>query len=86
MKEKLITASLLQLIKLLVDSDIIDQIRQLVLSLWGDDKAGAAKKADVTRQLHDELGDIVSDMAGWLLSTAIDVVHAYLATRMKQPQ
>lgn len=82
MKDKLITAGLLNLIGLMVDGRLLDHIKALVLVyINADDLSGAEKKKAVTEALKDDFGAIVSQMAGWLLSTAIDIVHAYIVTR-----
>ena len=84
MTNKLITATFLQLIKILATSDLVARIRELVLMYWSDHRKGKDKKAEVTGillELTDELGDVARDMAGWIISTAIDIVHAYLINR-----
>lgn len=88
MKDKLITAGLLRLIGLMIDGKLLDHIKALVLVyINADELTGTEKKKAVTEELlalKDDLGAIVSQMAGWLLSTAIDIVHAYIVTRAER--
>ena len=82
---KVITSGLLFLISRLIDKDVIDAIKKLVaIYMANDGLAGHEKKERVTaalNELHGEVAENVSEMAGWLLSTAIDIVHGYLEVR-----
>ena len=82
---KVITSALLVLISRLIDKDVIDAIKGLVaVYMANEGLAGHEKKARVTaalNDLHGEVAENVSEMAGWLLSTGIDIVHGYLTVR-----
>jgi hypothetical protein len=86
--EKFVTGMLLRFIKLVVDSKVFEHIQGLVTAYLNvDNMAGEEKKKAVTAQLQaleGDIGGIVADMSGWLLSTAIDIAHAYIVTHSEK--
>ena len=82
---KTITSSLLFLISRLIDKDVMQEVKRLVLVYMNlDDVPGPVKKqmvTDILNHVSHEFNENVSEMSGWLLSTAIDVVHGYLTVR-----
>lgn len=85
MKEKLIAAALLQLIKVLAGSKLMKEVIELVRAMMNVQcLTGVQKKTLVTAELNDvknEFFDIVQDMSNWIVSAAIDISYAYLVTR-----
>lgn len=83
-KKKLLATGLMQLLRLAISSNVLNEIRLVVLAHFDSTLSGEEKKRAVTAHMNaltGDLGVIVQGMGGWLLSTAIDIVHGYLATR-----
>ena len=82
---KIITSILLTAINRLIDSDVRKEIRELVQAYMNvDNLSGPEKKERVKQELSDlkgELGKNIQEMQGFVLSTAIDIYHAWLAAR-----
>ena len=82
---KTITSSLLFLISRLIDKDVMVEVKRLVEVYMNlADVPGPDKKRMVTEILTHvthELSENIVEMSGWLLSTAIDIAHAYLTVR-----
>lgn len=85
-KQKIAVAGLMQLIKLLVSSGVLKDIQSLIRDYWLEDLSGEDKKQRVmvdVKALKNDTGVAVKGMAGWLLSTTVDIVHAYMAVNTK---
>jgi len=81
---KFITASLLKLIGMLMNDDLLLAIKNLVTAEFFSDKTGAGKKASVDsrlRELRGELGKVVAETSDYLINLAIEGVVAYLKAR-----
>ena len=85
--KKFITSSLMSLIGMLVNSDVLDAIKKLVRIQFITDKSGAEKKAAVDAALNNltgELGDAIQETSGFLVNLAIEGAVTYLLVREKK--
>lgn len=82
---KFITSILLTAINRLIDADVRKEIFDLVTAYMNmEGLSGPEKKAEVQKQLAElqgELGENIKEMKGFVLSTAIDIYHAFIAAR-----
>jgi len=82
---KIITSILMTVINRLIDADVRKEIMDLVKSYMNvEGLSGPEKKASVSKELQElkgALGDNIREMKGWIVSTGIDIYHAWLKER-----
>lgn len=66
-------------LKAAIDGGLVDEIKQLVNAAFDFDMPGKEKKDKVMLELKDiggVIGEAVSEMTGWFLSTVVDIFVA----------
>ncbi len=82
--KKFITATLLKLMRSLIDGQLMDHIKELVNALMRSDMPGEKKRQALKEMLDDVEGDIklaLSETAEHLINAAIEIALMYLKAR-----
>lgn len=85
--KKMATAGLLKLLGLLLDKQLLEHIKTLVLAEWFTDATGTEKRAKVDAALRDVKGDlkeILAKAGTSLINTAIEIVVLYFNARQSE--
>ncbi len=86
---KTVTWLLMRIVHRVLDDEVIEKAHEFVRSLFDQDMKGEDKKKQVKESLidlADEFKQTIVELPGWILSVAIDAIHAHEFERRKTGQ